>query len=516
MNVFPLFSAVIRPSHRTVSALLLTLLLLAQGRGVWAESPFAKMKEAINKRAGVTTLQNSNSFGVGWKPKPLVDHTPKPVTTLSPAASTKPVAAVNPSTEAFLKPMVPFISSVEKELLINPGSTQSIQGRLDNLQSVLFGDKVYPNPSDALAKIAALYPAQAAQSRQQLISDMQKKTLSPRAVHMPNGKAPFPGTQKATYGYSSGGYSSGASSSGGSSWPVQTPTYSHPTPSAPQFNTNGGTTSINRPIVRPLYQQKSMSPPSQNSKSGWKSLLSSTDEDFWGGKDPFDDPFFKDNASQPAPQQAYQQPQAPSMATSGAGVPPVGVSGQTYHQYVPKAPKPPSAAGNAIRALGQGVLGLASIAAPVAGSYYLNKATGGTNHYSTYPNQYYGPGYGYGAYGLPGQYANLPYATPYPGQLGYQQTLPGYSLNGLSNNGLNSLNRGLGTSVASTRLAVPRLAVPLSVLPGLTPPLMGVPQLRTAPNTYYAPGYGGLGYGYGSGSVYGPVYPPPRGGLWHW
>ncbi len=281
-------------------------------------------------------LQNKSDFGLGWKPKPLVDTNPKPVVSTTTKTPTAPPAPkIDPAAEAFLRPMLPFISAVEENLQIRPSQQQSIQSRLNNLQTVLFGGVIYQDPSESLSKIAELYPQEAQKSRQQLLSELQKKTLSPKSVFVNSPStqtkiaAPFPPRSDA----------------------------STPAPSA------------------------SRAPAPKPKTSFFKSK--------WDDEDPFkNDPFFNDSVS------SNQQP--------------------------PKQ--------NAFKALGQGLASLAAIAAPVAGSYYLNKSLGNGNVNQQLPNYSYpygpynsGP-YGYNQYGAPilnpaGYPLGTYYQDPYSGRL---------------------------------------------------------------------------------------------------
>ncbi len=129
-------------------------------------------------------------FAAGWEAKPLVDSTaPNGVTPVAPAgqsanAGTPTDPPQAPRLEEVLKPAVPFIESVEAKLYLAPKKDELLAERLNNIQTVLFGEVKYHDAGELLAKMAELFPQEAAKARADLLAQM-KNDLTPQS---PQGK----------------------------------------------------------------------------------------------------------------------------------------------------------------------------------------------------------------------------------------------------------------------------------------------------------------------------------------
>lgn len=130
-----------------------------------------------------------------WQPRPLVDTTPKPaVAEQAPqaAAEAQPAAAAKPDVEKMLKPAEPFIADVEKNLYLSPKAGDTLVNRLDKLQMVLYGERKYQDAGELLAKLAEIYPQEAAKAQAELNRQMQQlqASLPPVSKQKNDSKSP--------------------------------------------------------------------------------------------------------------------------------------------------------------------------------------------------------------------------------------------------------------------------------------------------------------------------------------
>lgn len=141
--------------------------------------------------SGLAPCWASSDFAADWKAKPLIDHSAPAVT--APSATPSPTSkAASPSAEqaaleAKLKPAEPFISSVEKQLLITPKSGTSLIQRLNTLQTVLYGEPRFQDAGELLAELARLFPTEAAKAAADLQAKLQAE--KPANAQSSAGKA---------------------------------------------------------------------------------------------------------------------------------------------------------------------------------------------------------------------------------------------------------------------------------------------------------------------------------------
>lgn len=125
----------------------------------------------------------ADDFAANWEARPLVDHSKQPPVTApspTPATGTKPATPKvdQAALEARLKPAEPFITSVEKKLLITPKAGSSLVDRLNTLQTVLYGGQKYQDAGELLAQLATVFPAEAAKAQADLNAKL-KNSLPP-------------------------------------------------------------------------------------------------------------------------------------------------------------------------------------------------------------------------------------------------------------------------------------------------------------------------------------------------
>ncbi len=121
---------------------------------------------------------NHSDFGEGWEATPL---TPPPGNPLM-APNTKPssaASAIQPEADEALKPMIPFIASIEKKLIIRPPAGEGPSARLNRIQTVMFGEITYRDAGPLLAKLAELFPEQAQEAQATLQAQLQQQMLAP-------------------------------------------------------------------------------------------------------------------------------------------------------------------------------------------------------------------------------------------------------------------------------------------------------------------------------------------------
>jgi hypothetical protein len=324
---------------------------------------------------------SASDFGGDWQPYPLVDTAKKSsdaaviLSALTDRQAQTALQADQARQEAKLKPYEPFIQGVETELSLKSKADISLVQRLNTIQAVLFGGPQYQDAGELLAKLADVFPKQAAKAHEQLMRQMQS-TLPPAtsATKHASGQTakvfPEASSEKRIVRHSDG--------------------YLNRYP-AVMVPTGQAGTSVTQAVQ----------PSSPKKKHG-----------FWGNDDddPFaNDPFFQDTPSTP---QANQSP-------------------PTNQNYSPSEKGyNDSQQPSRLKSVGQGIAGLAMMAGSLAGSYYLNKKTpnrpyydnnypygspyGGYGPYGAYPNQYYGAYPGYGSYGYNNYYGTSPY-NPYAG-----------------------------------------------------------------------------------------------------
>ncbi len=193
---------------------------------------------------------------VDWQAKPLVDNSLKPLTeTVSKPVAAKaepdPSIAEQAKLEAQLKPAEPFIASVEKQLTLKPKAGSSLIGRLNHLQSVLFGEQKYQDAGELLGQLATLFPAEAAKAHADLTAQM-KQTAPSAASTIPAAQSSAKASAKAP----------------------QVPTVVSPQ-MASRYNQPYGNAGYNQPTVQPGGKPKK--------------------QHFWNSGTDFDnDPFFRD------------------------------------------------------------------------------------------------------------------------------------------------------------------------------------------------------------------------------
>lgn len=327
-----------------VSKFLLLVMLVEMGWANAAEQPFSS----------------------SWTPKPLVDTS---VPAVPKAVASKPAPVIQPDAEAMLKPAEPFIAGVEKQLYVQIASGATLVQRLNHLQSVLFGAPKYQDAGQLLAKLAELFPQEAARAHADLQADLSKQFQNQQAAATtPMNKKKVRSAQNA---------------------PQIIDTY-------PSLQ-NGRPVGATYPMATPVQRQALSTMPTPQPSPPKKKRFWEQDDD-WDNS--FNDSFFND----------HQDTASQSMPLSGQSTQSNG-------------------GGSALRSLGSGLAGLSLLAGTLAGSYYLNKKMGNTNNY---PNNYnYGPyanngmtgypPYGYGNtpyYANPYGYSNYAYPNPYGSPLG--------------------------------------------------------------------------------------------------
>ncbi len=137
---------------------------------------------------GLLPCWASSDFAADWQPKPLIDHSaPSPSATGTGPSITPPAAVektASPSAEQAalnekLKPAEPFISSVEKQLVVTPKAGASLVQRLNTLQTVLYGESRFQDAGELLSELARLFPTQAAKAA----ADLQAKLQAEKPVN---------------------------------------------------------------------------------------------------------------------------------------------------------------------------------------------------------------------------------------------------------------------------------------------------------------------------------------------
>ncbi|WP_303673423.1 hypothetical protein [Vampirovibrio chlorellavorus] len=143
--------------------------------------------------SGLVPCWASSDFAADWQAKPLIDHSAPavkaPTTTPSPASSASKTAsssaeqaALQAALEEKLKPAEPFISSVEKQLLIAPKAGSPLIQRLNTLQAVLYGEPRFQDAGELLGELARLFPAEAAKAA----ADLQAKLQAEKPASAPS------------------------------------------------------------------------------------------------------------------------------------------------------------------------------------------------------------------------------------------------------------------------------------------------------------------------------------------
>lgn len=354
---------------------------------VWAK----KAPESKQPTRSAERFTNNTDFGLGWRPKPLVDYNAPPPLPPAPLAQA-PVQPVQPDQNALveqaLKPMLPFVSSVEKTLQVNPGLGASAQSRLNQLQAVLFGEPLYQDAGELLSRLAQLFPMEAEQAHRQMQADIDQNSLAAKM----DAKSP-------RYPYSDNPYIKVV--------PPKTPKNQLKNQAQPPQ-----VASVSQPLQMPMppvtagyapqYTQQVIQPPSQEPKHfsipGWPrnqnnngAQPNTTTKKQTSKKhrsdDPFDDPFFTQDSA---------------------------FSDDSFYRDTPSSRS--GGGGETLKSIGRGLAGLAMIAAPIAGTYFLGKTSLGdqllpSTSTNPYYNPYYGGGYGYPTYGTP--YGVNAYGAPY-------------------------------------------------------------------------------------------------------
>lgn len=221
-----------------------------------------------------------SDYSMDWQPKPLVD-TSKPAIEKQDSLTTPgtPPVPGQPDLEAKLKPAEPFIQDVESKLSIKAKPGVTLVERLNNLQTVLFGEAKYQDARELLSKLAEIFPQEAAKAQDGLNRELQN-TL------------PTNGEQTGPQSYAKPG--------------------SHPTVSMTAPGTNG---MMPQPYNSPQMYNPAQQQPQAIAKSKRRHFWQQDDWD----SDFKNDPFFQDNST--SYQQTPQQQAAPSKLSSlGQGV----------------------------------------------------------------------------------------------------------------------------------------------------------------------------------------------------
>lgn len=150
-----------------------------------------------------------SDFGANWKATPLVDTSITPPVVAAPKIqSVKPAPPAQPELEARLKPAEPFIKDVEAKLLMTPTTGSPLVQRLDNLQMVLFGEQKYQDAGQLLAKLAEIFPQEAAKANAELNKQLQSNLPPVKQVPTANTKTAAKQTIQAPYTGNGSMYSS--------------------------------------------------------------------------------------------------------------------------------------------------------------------------------------------------------------------------------------------------------------------------------------------------------------------
>lgn len=273
-----------------------------------------------------------------WEARPLIDTqaatqanhpAQKPVNTATPDQTSSSSAASGPSLaeiEQRLKPAEPFLNDVEKRLQLKPPANSTLLSRLNTLQLILYGEQKFQDGGELLAELAKLFPEEAAQAHAQLMAEMKKH--APPAAHTPQVSSTMD-----AYPPQSTQQPSGTSPLGSF----------YPPPGAASA---AASTDLHK-------SKKHRARPPKN--DGWYDFDN--------------DPFFRDNSMEEAPQYA-----------------------------------PEGGAGGRLRSLGQGLGALAMVAGSLAGTYFLNRQMGNTGLGNMIQDPYamqngYPYGYGHAPYG---------------------------------------------------------------------------------------------------------------------
>ncbi len=173
------------------NSLILTSLSLGLAVSLVLSLPLVAWSRKATTTSAVTSSPAGMSpfLGDGWRPSPLVDTTaPKPTThgATTTAGKQAPATPAKPDPEIILRPILPFVSDIERSLQI-PQQTPALKTpeRLNRLQEIVFGSRVYNDAGEVLAKLAALFPAEAAKSRPALAALLPK---NPNFSHLPATK----------------------------------------------------------------------------------------------------------------------------------------------------------------------------------------------------------------------------------------------------------------------------------------------------------------------------------------
>ncbi len=127
--------------------------------------------------SGLAPCWANSDFAADWQAKPLIDHSAPAATApvATPSIANQPASpnAEQAALDEKLKPAEPFISSVEKQLLITPKAGMPLTQRLNALQAVLYGEPKFQDAGELLGDMARLFPSQAAKAAADLQAKMQ-------------------------------------------------------------------------------------------------------------------------------------------------------------------------------------------------------------------------------------------------------------------------------------------------------------------------------------------------------
>lgn len=332
-----------------------------------------------------------NHFGDGWQARPLLDTT-KPVMAAAPESKQTPPAP-QADVEAILKPAEPFIASIETKLTLPPKPGTPLLQRLNTLQAVLWGGPRYQDAGELLAKLADMFPQEAAQAHAGLQEQWRQSAL----------RATSPTATSGTSQQAKKASKTTSTASASNAVPSQEEWFSYP----------ASTRSSSQEVVENPAALTESKPAKK--KRHWQSF----------NDDPFaNDPFFQDSAIHDT--RRLLRTDSPSSTPNGNALQSSEMSNPPLNNNVSGSARQ-DAAPSKLKALGQGLGSLAMMAGSLAGSYYMNKQF---NHsprngynpyypygtYGGYPyNPYYGNGNPYGAYSydpLTGAYTQS-YPAPY-------------------------------------------------------------------------------------------------------
>ena len=336
----------------------------------------------INPAAMLVAMADS-TFGADWKPTPLVDtNAPSPSKQpdskeSSPAkpgvsGASQAEAAQQKLLETRLKPAEPFIKDVESKLYLKPPQDASLVQRLNTIQAVLFGEPKYQDAGELLAKLAELFPQEAAKANAELNKQLQSSLPPVKTIESAKAKGKSRGKQV-----------------------VQQAPFAA-MPQSPSQATSSGY------YPNPTTAQSTGQPAPKKKKGFW--------HDDWDSS--FDnDPFFRDQpqgiASQSAGATANQSQGPSKLAAIGQGLAGLalmagGVAGAYYmnkhggNNYYPN----------------NGYYGNGYYASPYGAYGPYGAYPYGSTTYNAYPGAYgsFGtPGY----YGTPRTYTYTPYGSTY-------------------------------------------------------------------------------------------------------